>query len=75
MQRTAQSTLIATVVTNLFSVMLLRPAAPLTQGSLLLSRQLGARWSTVACGVACCSYYVGVMMGEAEQSHPSVWAD
>ena len=75
MQRTAQSTLIATVVTNLFSVMLLRPAAPLTQGSLLLSRQFGARWSTVACGVACCSYYVGVIMGEAEQSYPSVWAD
>ena len=75
MQRTAQSTLIATVVTNLFSVMLLRPAAPQTQGSLLLSRQLGARWSTVACGVACCSYYVGVIMGEAEQSYPSVWAD
>ena len=75
MQRTAQSTLIATVVTNLFSVMLLRPAALLTVGSLLLSRQLGARWSTVACGVACCSYYVGVIMGEAEQSYPSVWAD
>ena len=75
MQRTAQSTLIVTVVTNLFSVMLLRPAAFLTQGSLLLSRQLGARWSTVACGVACCSYYVGVIMGEAEQSYPSVWAD
>ena len=75
MQRTAQNTLMAIVVTNLFSVMLLRPAAPLTQGSLLLSRQLGARWSTVACGVACCSYYVGVIMGEAEQSYPSVWAD
>ena len=75
MQRTAQSTLIATVVTNLFSVMLLRPAAPLTQGSLLLSRQLGARWSTVACGVACCGYYIGVIMGEAEPSRPSVMAD
>ena len=36
----------ATVVMNLFSDILLRPAAPLTQGGLLLSRQLGARWSS-----------------------------
>ena len=65
----------ATVVVNLFSDMLPRPAAPLTQGGLLLSRQLGARWSIVACGVACRGYYVGVIMGEAEPSYPSVMAD
>ena len=41
----------ATVVVNLFSDMLPRSAAPLTQGSLLLSRQQGARWGNVACGV------------------------
>ena len=49
-----------TVVANLSSDM--RTAAPLTQGGLLLSRQLGARWSSVACGVACWGYYVGVIM-------------
>ena len=64
---------VATVVANLSSDM--RTAAPLTQGGLLLSRQLGARWSNVACGVACRGYYVGAIMGEAEQSYPSVWAD
>ena len=50
-QHTVQSTLKPTVVMNLSSDM--RTAAPLTQGGLLLSRQLGARWSSVACGVAC----------------------
>ena len=54
----------ATVVVNLFFDMLPRPVAPLTQGGLLLSRQLGARWSNVACGVACRGYYVGVIMGD-----------
>ena len=50
-QHTAQSTQTTTVVANLSSDM--RTAAPLTQGGLLLSRQLGARWSSVACGVTC----------------------
>ena len=62
-----------TVVVNLSSDM--RTAAPLTQGGLLLSRQLGARWGSVACGIACGGYYVGVIMGEAEPSYPSVMAD
>ena len=52
-----------TVAMNLFSDMLPYPTTPLTQGSLLLSRQLGARWSIVACGVACCGYYVGASNG------------
>ena len=41
---------VATVVANLSSDM---RTAPLTQGGLLLPRQLGARWSSVACGVTC----------------------
>ena len=43
-QHTAQSTQTTTVVANLSSDM--HTAAPLTQGGLLLSRQLGARWSS-----------------------------
>src|SRR6185312_9334533 len=42
---------VAIVVANLSSDM--RTTALLTQGGLLLSRQRGARWSSVACGVAC----------------------
>ena len=52
-QHTAQSTQTATVVANLSSDMLPHTVALLTQGGLLLSRQLGARWSNVAYGVAC----------------------
>ena len=52
-QHTAQSTRTATVVANLSSDMLPHTVALLTQGGLLLSRQLGARWSNVAYGVAC----------------------
>ena len=52
-QHTAQSTQTTTVVANLSSDMLPHTVALLTQGGLLLSRQLGARWSNVACGVAC----------------------
>ena len=52
-QHTAQSTQMTTVVTNLSSDMLPCPADPLTNGGLLLSRQQGARWGNVACGVAC----------------------
>ena len=46
MQHTAQSTQTTTVVANLSSDMLPHTAASLTQGGLLLSRQLGARWSS-----------------------------
>ena len=74
-QRTAQSTLMATVVTNLPSDMLPCPADSLTKGGLLLSRQQGDRWGNVACGVTYGGYYVGVIMGEAEPSCPSVMAD
>ena len=52
-QHTAQSTQTTTVVANLSSDMLPHTVALLTQGGLLLSRQLGARWSNVAYGVAC----------------------
>src|SRR6185312_13405467 len=65
----------ATVVANLSSDMLLHPADSLTKGGLLLSRQQGARWGNIACGVPCGGYYVGVIMGEAEPSYPSVMAD
>ena len=65
----------ATVVTNLSSDVLPCPADSLTKGGLLLFRQQGARWGSVACGVACGGYYVGVIMGEAEPSYPSVMAD
>ena len=51
------------------------PADSLTKGGLLLSCQQSARWGNVACGVTCRGYYVGVIMGEAEKSYPSVWAD
>ena len=43
----------------------------LTKGSLYLSHQLGARWGTVACGVVCRGYHVGVIIGEAEPSCPT----
>ena len=64
-----------TVVTNLSSDTLPRPASAMTKGGLLLSRHQDVRWESVACGVACGGYYVGVIMGEAEPSYPSVMAD
>ena len=75
MQHTAQSTQMATVVTNLSSDMLPCPADSLMKGGLLLSRQQSDRWGNVACGVTCGGYYVGVIMGEAEPSYPFVTAD
>ena len=75
MQHTAQSTQMATVVTNLSSDMLPCLADSLMKGGLLLSRQQGDRWGNVACGVTCGGYYVGVIMGEAEPSYPSDTAD
>ena len=74
-QRTAPSNYTATVVANLSSDMLPRPAHSLTRGGLLWSCQQGARWENVACGETCGGYYVGVIMGEAEPSYPSVMAD
>jgi len=74
-QHTVQSTQTTTVVTNLSSDMLPCLADSLMKGGLLLSRQQGDRWGNVACGVTCGGYYVGVIMGEAEPSYPSVMAD
>jgi len=74
-QHTVQSTQPTTVVTNLSSDMLPSLADSLMNGGLLLSRQQGDRWGNVACGVTCGGYYVGVIMGEAEPSYPSVMAD
>src|SRR6185312_479141 len=51
------------------------PAHSLTKGGLVWSCQRAARWKNVACGVPCGGYYVGVIMGEAEPSYPSVMAD
>ena len=61
----------ATVVEDLFLDTLPRPVDSMTEGGLYLSHRRGARWSNVACGVVCRGYRVGLLMGEAEPSHPT----